>query len=31
MTRGEIIQDIHGVDAGLRKLEERYGLLTAEL
>lgn len=31
MTLGEIIQDIHGLDAELTKLEARYGLLSADL
>ncbi|MBI4523186.1 MAG: hypothetical protein HY695_05160 [Deltaproteobacteria bacterium] len=30
MTLNEIIQDIHGLDAELRKLERRYGLLSAD-
>lgn len=30
MTLSEIIQDIHGLDSELRKLEERYGLLSAD-
>ena len=30
MTLNEIIQDIHGLDAELRKLEQRYGLLSAD-
>ena len=31
MTLSEIIQDIHGLDAELTKLETRYGLLSADL
>ncbi len=30
MTLNEIIEDIHGLDAELRKLERRYGLLSAD-
>ena len=30
MTLSEIIQDIHGLDAELAHLEERYGLLSAD-
>ncbi len=30
MTLSEIIQDIHGLDSELRKLEERYGLLSVD-
>ena len=30
MTLNEIIQDIHGLDAELTKLERRYGLLSAD-
>jgi hypothetical protein len=30
MTLNEIIQDIHGLDAELNKLESRYGLLSAD-
>jgi uncharacterized HAD superfamily protein len=30
MTLSEIIQDIHGLDAELTKLETRYGLLSAD-
>ena len=31
MTLSEIIQDIHGLDAQLTRLEKRYGLLSADL
>jgi hypothetical protein len=31
MTLSEIIQDIHGLDIELSKLEARYGLLSADL
>ena len=30
MTLSEIIQDIHGLEAELARLEERYGLLSAD-
>ncbi|MDE3090323.1 MAG: hypothetical protein KGJ80_13155 [Chloroflexota bacterium] len=30
MTLSEIIQDIHGLDQELEKLERRYGLLSAD-
>jgi hypothetical protein len=30
MTLSEVIQDIHGLDAELTKLENRYGLLSAD-
>lgn len=30
MTLNEVIQDIHGLDAKLEKLETRYGLLSAD-
>ena len=30
MTREEIIRDIHGLDAELTMLEEKYGLLSAD-
>ena len=30
MTLNEIIQDIHGLDAELAKLERHYGLLSAD-
>ena len=30
MKREDIIRDIHGLDAELAKLEEQYGLLSAE-
>ncbi|HDQ70829.1 MAG TPA: hypothetical protein ENN19_01900 [Chloroflexi bacterium] len=30
MTLSEIIQDIHGLEAELAKLEARYGLLSAD-
>ena len=30
MTLAEIIHDIHGLEAELRKLEQRYGLLSAD-
>lgn len=30
MTLNEIIQDIHGLDTELTKLERRYGLLSAD-
>lgn len=30
MTLNEIIQDIHGLDGELTKLEKRYGLLSAD-
>ena len=30
MTREEIIRDIHGLDAELGVLEEKYGLLSAD-
>jgi hypothetical protein len=30
MTLDEIIQDIHGLDAELARLERRYGLLSAD-
>lgn len=30
MTLGEIIQDIHGLNAELAQLEKRYGLLSAD-
>ena len=30
MTLSEIIQDIHGLDGELTKLEKRYGLLSAD-
>ena len=30
MTRTEIIHDIHGIDAMLKELERRYGLLSAD-
>jgi len=30
MTLSEIVQDIHGVDAELAKLERCYGLLSAD-
>jgi hypothetical protein len=30
MTLGEIIQDIHGLEAELAGLERRYGLLSAD-
>jgi uncharacterized HAD superfamily protein len=30
MTREEIIRDIHGLDAELTALEEKYGLLSAD-
>jgi hypothetical protein len=30
MTLNEIIQDIHGLDAELARLERRYGLLSAD-
>jgi hypothetical protein len=31
MTLDEILQDIYGLDAKLRELEQRYGLLSADL
>ena len=31
MTLEEILQDIHGLDARLRELEERYGLLSDDM
>ena len=31
VTLSEMIQDIHGLDAQLAKLEKRYGLLSADL
>ncbi len=31
MTLNEIIQDIHGLEAELSQLEERYALLSADL
>jgi hypothetical protein len=31
MTLSEVIQDIHGLDAELTKLETRYGLLSPDL
>jgi hypothetical protein len=30
MTLSEIIQDIHGLEAELAKLEARYGLLSSD-
>ena len=30
MALDEVIQDIHGLDAELKKLEQRYGLLSAD-
>ena len=30
MTLDDIIQDIHGLDAELARLEKRYGLLSAD-
>ena len=30
MTLSEIIQDIHGLEAELAQLEQRYGLLSAD-
>ena len=30
MTLTEIIQDIHGLDSELKRLEQRYGLLSAD-
>jgi len=30
MTLNELIQDIHGLDAELARLERRYGLLSAD-
>jgi len=30
MTLNEIIDDIHGIEAGLEELERRYGLLSAD-
>ena len=30
MTREDIIRDIHGLDAELTALEEKYGLLSAD-
>lgn len=30
MTLNEMIQDIHGLDAELARLERRYGLLSAD-
>jgi len=31
MTLEEILQDIHGLDARLQELEQRYGLLSEDL
>ena len=31
MTLEEILQDIHGLDARLRELEQQYGLLSEDL
>ncbi len=31
MTLEEILHDIHGLDARLRELEERYGILSDDL
>ncbi len=30
MTLNDVIEDIHGLDAELTKLEKRYGLLSAD-
>jgi hypothetical protein len=31
MTISEILQDIHGLDERLRQLEQKYGLLSADM